>query len=173
LTLSANRIIVDVGIKITPVTNNEKEENIMTTSLMRIDPFAEFDALHKQFFGDNWMTPFQGVTMPTTDVYEKDGALVVEAHLANFEDKDIDVHVENGVLVIQAQKHEQDEDKSKKFVVRESSSSLYRRVVLPERADTDKIEAHLEDGVLKVSVPLTPLAEPKKITVSSGVKSKK
>jgi HSP20 family protein len=141
----------------------------MATSLVRFDPFSEFENLRKQFFGEDWLTPYKGVTLPTTDVYEKDNALVVEAHLPNFEDKDVDVHVEDGALVIQAQQHEREEDKDKRFVVRESSSSLYRRIMLPERAATDKIEAHLDDGVLKVTVPLTPLPQPKKITVSSKV----
>ncbi|HUB92885.1 MAG TPA: Hsp20/alpha crystallin family protein [Verrucomicrobiae bacterium] len=136
-------------------------------NLMRFDPFAELEDLRKQFFGEDWFTPFKGVTLPTTDVYEKDSKLVVEAHLPNFDDHDVDVHVENGALVIQAQRHEKDEDKDKKFVVRESASSLYRPILLPERADTDKIEAHLDDGVLKVMVPLQALPEPKKITVSS------
>jgi len=139
----------------------------MATSLVRFDPFAEFESLRKQFFGENWMTPFKGVTLPTTDVYEKENTLVVEAHLPNFDEKDVDVHVENGSLVIQAQQHEREEDKDKKFVVRESSNSVYRRITLPERAATDKIEAHLDDGVLKVTVPLTPLPEPQKITISS------
>ena len=139
----------------------------MANSLMRFDPFAELEDLRKQFFGEDWFTPFKGVTLPTTDVYEKDNRLVVEAHLPNFEDSDVDVHVENGTLVIQAQRHERDEDKDKKFVVRESSSSLYRRIMLPDRADTEKIEAHLDDGVLKVTVPLQTLPEPKKIAISS------
>lgn len=141
----------------------------MADSLMRFDPFMEFDNLRKQFFGEDWLTPFKGVTLPTTDVYtdERDNKLVVEAHLPNFEDKDVDVHVENGALVVQAQKHEREEDKDKKYVVRESSSSLYRRITLPERADTEHIEAHLNEGVLRVSVPLQALPEPKKIAITS------
>jgi HSP20 family protein len=144
----------------------------MTTSLMRFDPFAEFETLRKQFLGDDWMTPYKGVTLPTTDVYEKDNTLVVEAHLPNFDDNDVDVRVENGVLVIQAQRHEEEKDKTKKFVVRESSSSLYRRIMLPERADADKIEAHLDNGILKVNIPLAPLPEPKKIAIASHTKKK-
>ena len=139
-------------------------------NLVRFDPFAELEDLRKQFFGEDWFTPFKGVSLPTTDVYEKDKQLVVEAHLPNFEDKDVDVHVENGTLIIQAQRHEREEDKDKKFVVRESASSLYRRILLPERADADKIEAHLEDGVLKVTVPLQALPEPKKIAITSRTK---
>jgi HSP20 family protein len=95
---------------------------------------------------------------------------VVEAHLPNFEQKDVNIEVENGTLVISAERHEKEEDKGKQYVVRESSSSFYRRIALPKRADTDKIEAHLDDGVLKVSIPLAPLPEPKKITIASKKK---
>lgn len=138
--------------------------------LVRFDPFAELNALQRQFFGDDWATSLHGSGIPTTDVYTRDNQLVVEAHLPNFEQSDVDIQVDNGALVISAERHEKEEDKSKKYVVRESSSSFYRRISLPERADADKIEAHLDDGVLKVAVPLTPLPEPKKINVSSKKK---
>lgn len=140
------------------------------SNLVRWDPFAELSALQKQLFGDDWVSPMKGVNIPTTDVYMKDGNLVIEAHLPNFDQKDVTIEIENGALVISAERHEKEEDKAKKYVVRESSSSFYRRVALPKRADADKVGAHLEDGVLKVSVPLTPLPEPKKISISEKKK---
>lgn len=142
------------------------------SNLVRWDPFAELSALQKQFFGDDWMTSFKGVNIPTTDVYTKDNQLQIEAHLPNFEQDDVNIQVENNALVISAERHEKEEDKTKKYVVRESSSSFYRRIALPERADTDKIEAHLNDGILRVSVPLTPLPEPKKIAIAAPKKKK-
>jgi len=142
------------------------------SKLVRFDPFNELDALQRQFFGDDWITPIKGVNLPTTDVYTKDGnELVVESHLPNFDNEDIDVHVDDGALIIQAEKHEKEEDKKRKYVVRESSSSFYRRIQLPDRADADHINAHLDDGILRVTVPLTALPEPKKIAIES--KSKK
>ena len=140
------------------------------SNLVRWDPFAELSALQKQFFGDDWMSPFKGTNIPTTDVYTKDNQLVVEAHLPNFEQKDVNIQVENGALVISAEKHEKEEDKNKKYVVRESSSSFYRRISLPERAEADNINAHLDDGVLNVTIPLTPLPEPKRIAISAKKK---
>jgi HSP20 family protein len=139
---------------------------------MRWDPFAELSALQKQFFGDDWMTPLKSVNIPTTDVYTKDNQLRVEAHLPNFEQDDVNVQIEDNALVISAERHEKEADKDKKYVVRESSSSFYRRIALPERADTDKIEANLDDGILKVSIPLTPLPEPKKIAIAASNKKK-
>lgn len=138
--------------------------------LVRFDPFAELNALQRQFFGDDWFSGVRNMNVPTTDVYTKDNELVVEAHLPNFEKDDVNIQVENGALVISAERHEKEEDKDKKYVVRESASSFYRRISLPDRANSEKIDAHLDDGVLKVSVPLTPLPEPKKIAISSAKK---
>lgn len=142
------------------------------SNLVKWDPFAELSALQKQFFGDDWMTSFKGVNIPTTDVYTKDNKLQVEAHLPNFNQDDVNIQIENNALVISATRHEKEEDKDKKYVVRESSSSFYRRIALPERADTDNVEAHLDEGVLKVSVPMTPLPEPKKIAIAASNKKK-
>ena len=136
------------------------------SNLVRFDPFAEMRALQKQFFGDDLFTPFKTTGVPTTDVYTNgDKEMVVEAHLPNFEDKDVSVNVDDGALVIQAERHEKEEDKDKKYVVRESSSSFYRRISLPERANANDIKAHLDDGVLKVTVPFRELPAPKKIAI--------
>lgn len=140
------------------------------TNLVKWDPFAELSALQKQFFGDDLVSQFKGINIPTTDVYSKNNEMVVEAHLPNFEQKDVNIQIENNVLVISAERHEKEEDKSKKYFVRESSSSFYRHIQLPERADTEKINAHLDDGVLKIKVPLAPLPEPKKISITAKTK---
>jgi len=141
------------------------------SKLVRFDPFAQIDALQKQFLNDEWLTPMRAVHMPTTDVYtNEDKELVVEAQLPDFKDEDVHVSIDGDYLVIQAEKHEKEEDKGKKYVVRESSSSLYRRIYLPERANADAIKAKFDDGMLKVTVPFKELPEPKKITIESGTR---
>lgn len=143
------------------------------SKLVRFDPFAEIDALQKQFFDDDWLTPMRNVHMPTTDVYTNDNQeMVIEAQLPDFKNEDVQVSVDNNYLVIQAEKHEKEEDKKKKYVVRESSSSLYRRIFLPERANGDSIEAKFDDGVLKVTVPFKELPQPKKIAIETKAHKK-
>lgn len=138
------------------------------TQIVPFDPFAELQALQRSFLGDDWVTSAKQVRVPTTDVYtEGEKQLVVEAHLPNFVEDDIDVHVDGNALVIQAEKHEQEKDKTKKYVVRESSSSFYRRIQLPKISDFDKIDADIKDGVLKVVVPFKELPQPKKIAIKS------
>ena len=140
------------------------------SNLMRYDPFEEIRTLQKQFFGDDLLSPLRQ-HMATTDVYtEGDKQLVVEAHLPHFNQDDVNINIDRGFLTIQAEKHEKEEDKKRKYVVRESSSSFYRRIQLPEQADADHIEAHMENGVLKIQVPFKSLPEPKKISIKSKSK---
>ncbi len=135
------------------------------TNLIKFDPFAEIQALQKQFFSDDWFSPIKSLQMPTTDVYTKDDELHVEAHLPNFDRKDVDISIDKGNLVIRAERHEQEKDKDKKYIVRESSSSFYRRVRLPEAADENSIKAKMNDGVLSVSVKFKELPKPKQIAI--------
>ena len=92
---------------------------------------------------------------------------MVEAHLPNFEQKDVNIEVENSALVISAERLKKRKIKANNMLFVKTQSSFYRRIALPKRQTLTKSRAHLNDGVLKVSVPLTPLPEPKKIAISS------
>jgi len=138
----------------------------MARNLVRFDPFAELNALQKQLFSENWLSSGRR-SMPTTDIYTEDDAkLTVEAHLPGFQESDIDVDVDQGALVIQAERHEKEEDKGKKYVVRESSSSYYRRIALPDQADEDAVKATFSGGVLRVTVPYKAVPSPRKVQIS-------
>jgi len=140
----------------------------MARNLVRFDPFAGLDVIRREMFDDGLLRSLRG-KLPTTDVYTKDDKeLVVEAHLPNFGEEDITVDVDKGALVIQAERHERDEDKKKKYVIRESSSSFYRSIALPEQADESQIEAHFEGGVLKVTVPFKAVAAPTRIPIGGA-----
>jgi HSP20 family protein len=139
---------------------------VMAGSFSRFDPWAELSALQKQLFSEGI---FGQGRRPTTDIYtEDDSRLTVEAHLPGFADADIDIDVESGALVIRAEKHEKEEDKGKKYVVRESSSSYYRRIALPEQADEEAVQASFDDGVLRVTVPYKAVEAPRKIPITKG-----
>ena len=144
-------------------------------ALVRWDPFGELNSLHDQMnslfnqaFGSS-----AAQLLPVTDVYsEDDKQMVVEVHLPNFDEKEVNVDVQDGALIIAAQHTEKEEDKKKQYLVRESSASFYRRVALPKQADQDGIKAHFAKGVLKVTVPFKELPKPKKVSIESGEKKK-
>jgi HSP20 family protein len=138
-------------------------------NITRFDPFAEIQALQKQVFGDDWFTALpSSKQQPTTDVYTvDDNHMIIEAYLPHFSEDDVNINIENGMLEIQAEKSETLEDSDKKkYVVRESSSSFYRRIRLPDQADTAHIEARMDDGILKITVPFKKLPTPKRVTIS-------
>jgi HSP20 family protein len=139
---------------------------VMAGALSRFDPFAELSALQKQLFSEGLFGQGRR-SLPTTDIYtEDDSKLTVEAHLPGFSDSDIDIDVDAGALVIRAEKHEREEDKGKKYIVRESSATYYRRIALPDQADEDAVQASFNDGVLRVTVPYKAVEPPRKIQIT-------
>lgn len=119
-------------------------------------------------FGDNR-------TVPSVDVYnEGNKHLVVETHVPGFSEDEIAINLQNGVLEVRGQRSDKQEDKNDKrgYMLRESSSQFYRRVALPDYIDEDKVSAELDKGVLKITLPLTEKAAPKRIRVTSGKRKK-
>lgn len=107
--------------------------------------------------------------MPTIDVYrEEDGMTGIRMEVPGYDRDDIQMNVSGGVLEIRGERTEREEHKDKKrsYLVRESASSFARRIVLPEGANTEKISAELDKGVLKVMVPVEQ-AEAKKIEIAA------
>ena len=143
------------------------------SNLIKYDPFAELNALQRRFFGDDLFLHDATTNIPTTDVYEKNGNLVVEAHLPNYDRDDVDIQIDGDNLIISAERHEKEEDKDKKYIIRESSSNFYRTISLPERANKDEISADMVNGKLVVTIPVTPLPEVRKVAIGDGKKSDK
>jgi HSP20 family protein len=140
----------------------------MPRNLVRFDPFFGIDDLRKQL-DDGFFRSLRMKALPATDVWlEDDDKLMVAAHLPDFAEKDISVDIDKGALVIQAEKHEREEDKKRKYVLRESSASFYRSIALPEQADEGHVTARFRDGVLTVTVPLKQLPAPTKVAITSG-----
>ena len=145
--------------------------------ITRWDPFAGLTSMHSQLddlFNNFWSSaPALTQGNPALDVYtEDDKQLVAEVQAPGFDKDDVEVNVHNGMLEIKGEKHAKDEDKTGKrnYMVRESHASFYRSIALPKHADADSVEAHFDNGVLKVTVPFKELPKPKKVAIKSGKK---
>jgi HSP20 family protein len=146
-------------------------------ALVRWDPFSELNSLHDQvnsMFNQTIGNARPGGGMlPAVDVYDNDKQLTIEAHLPSFKESEISIEQHENELAIKAEHQGKEEDREKKYLVRESLSSYYRRFTLPKNSDVEGIEAHFEDGVLKLTVPYKELPQPRKITLSAKSKSDK
>lgn len=103
---------------------------------------------------------------PAVDIKEQTDAYVLHADLPGVDPKDIDVHMEDGVLTIKGQREwdnkEQREDYSRIERVR---GNFYRRFTLPDTADSENITANSKDGVLQVRIPKHEKVQPRRIAV--------
>lgn len=142
------------------------------SSNLGLSTFEEMDKLFDNLFRSAGL-PGGSFNLPSVDIYsEDDKHMVVEMPAPGFDDSDIEINIRDGVLEIKGQKTAKDEQKKggRNYIVRESSASFARRVVLPEGADADNISAELEKGLLKISVPVQ-RPEAKRVQIRPGKNS--
>ena len=148
----------------------------------RWDPFRElardFGTLHKEFdelfrrtFGAEPRGIGEELRMPLVNTYIKDNAMHIDAELPGVQAEDLDVSVEGRVLTIRAESSKKSEVKEEKYLMRESHKQSYlRRLDLPENINAEEIHAKFEDGVLHLTMPVTQIAEGRKIKIEGGKK---
>jgi HSP20 family protein len=106
---------------------------------------------------------------PAIDIEEHDDKFEVLAELPGVDMKDIDITVNNNMLTISGEKRESKDKKDDKYSYTERYYGSFRRdLTLPDHIDVDKIDAQVSGGILKISLPKTEKAAPKKISVKEG-----
>ncbi|MBK1692221.1 Hsp20/alpha crystallin family protein [Ectothiorhodospira mobilis] len=104
--------------------------------------------------------------MPAVDIREEKDAYVLHADVPGVDPKDIEVHMENGVLTIRGErKAESTEERENYKRVERVRGSFYRRFSLPDTADAERISARSANGVLEVHIPKQEKVQPRRITV--------
>lgn len=105
------------------------------------------------------------------NVGETDGEIHITADMPGVKEADIDVTLDGDVLRIAAEKKAETEKSEEKWHVVERSYGRYERALqVPAGIDPEAVKAGFKDGVLSVTLPKPPQAEPKarKISVSHG-----
>ena len=101
-----------------------------------------------------WPRQMGWAVNPAVDISEKDKEFEISAELPGLTEKDIEVKVSNGNLMIKGEKKEEKEEHEKDYHLSERRyGSFVRSFAVPEEVDVDKIEAAFEKGVLKVKLP--------------------
>jgi HSP20 family protein len=91
---------------------------------------------------------------PASDASGDETAYRITMELPGVDEKDIDVSVHDGVVTIKGEKSAAREETGETWFFSERQyGSFSRSFRLPADADGDKVEAHLKDGVLHVTVP--------------------
>lgn len=91
---------------------------------------------------------------------------VIEVDLPGVEKKDIDVQIEDNILVVKATRKMKKEVKKDDYYLMESNFGLISRsFVLPEGIDTSKVDAHYENGRLRIALEKEESRKAKNIAV--------
>lgn len=129
--------------------------------IVRRDPFRSL------FSFPRWMDDFDDMSAQRgLKVHETDKDIVVEAVVAGIPAGDVEVHIDDGVLTIKAEKSEE----SKKKGSYSASTYQYYYTCALSGGQWDKADAEVEDGVMVVRIPKTEAARPRKITVKAKAK---
>ncbi len=105
------------------------------------------------------------ITVPI-DIIDEDDKIRVVADLPGFNKEDIEIFIEDGDLVIRAQRKEEVEEKGRNYIRQERRfGEVYRRVTLPVEVDIEKIKARYNNGVLEIELPKTAAKERKVIKI--------
>ena len=121
----------------------------------------EFDRIAGRAFSrDTWV--------PALDVRESQDRFDVAVDLPGLEPDDVNVTFEDGMLSISGKREFSAEDRADTWHrIERSFGTFARSMRLPQTADTERIEATFDKGVLTVSVPKTEQAKPRTIEVRS------
>jgi HSP20 family protein len=135
-----------------------------------LEPFRkEMEGVLEKFFGEeagNGMLAAAKTWSPRVDVEETDKEIVVKADLPGVDPKAVEISVENGVLTVRGEKEETEERKKNYHRVERFTGSFYPAIPLPPGADAERVSATSANGVVTITVPKKPEAQPKKITVT-------
>lgn len=94
------------------------------------------------------------LTTPRVDIFERDGAYVIEADVPGVARQDLQVSLENGVLSIRGERRqEKREQRGRCHRLERFVGSFLRSFTLPTDSDGTAIRASCQDGQLSITVP--------------------
>ncbi|HZP27432.1 MAG TPA: Hsp20/alpha crystallin family protein [Acidimicrobiia bacterium] len=131
--------------------------------LLRYDPFRDFDRFTESVFSG----PNRRTWMPM-DAYRHGDRVELLFDLPGVAADAVEVGVERNVLTIKAGRSWLPAEGDEVLARERTHGSWTRQIMLGDGLDTDRLEAHYEDGVLHVTIPVAEQAKPRKVEITTG-----
>jgi len=133
-------------------------------SVMRFDPFRDFDRLSEQIAGQLRGAPR---SVPI-DVYRRGDQFHIHLDLPGVDPDAIELTVEQHVLTIKAERHVDHYQADEILVSERPQGTFTRQLMLAESLESDRLEADYDRGVLTITIPVAEQAKPRRVPVTSG-----
>ncbi|MBA3397641.1 MAG: Hsp20/alpha crystallin family protein [Deltaproteobacteria bacterium] len=103
---------------------------------------------------------------PAFEVKETNEAFVLKADVPGVAESDLDINVHNNVLSVSGSRQAEERKEGESYALYERQfGSFTRSFSLPDMADGERIDAHLANGVLTLTVGKKAEAKPRKIAL--------
>jgi HSP20 family protein len=147
-------------------------------NMVRYEPWSLLNQLHNEI--DQLFTPQRrrlgednanvatSDWAPAVDIKEEPERFVIHADIPGVDPKDIDVHMEDGILTIRGERQAENKEEREGYKrVERVRGSFYRRFSLPDTANAEAISAKCQHGVLELVIPKQEKVQPRRIQVDS------
>jgi HSP20 family protein len=136
-------------------------------SVLRYDPFRDFDRLAAQLVGGGSAAAGGARSFPM-DAYRRGDRFFVHLDLPGVDAGSIDLACEQNMLTIQAERRFETEQDDQLIVSERPQGTFSRQLLLSDALDAERIEAAYENGVLTLQIPVAEQAKPRRIEVTSS-----
>jgi len=150
-------------------------------NITRWNPFREMASMQQaldRMFDDTWRSWGSWAGMDETlmagnlslDVDEDDNRYTVTTALPGVAAENINVRLHNDMLTIEGEIPEKEVEKEgKRSLLKERYYGRFSRSIrLPQPVNRDQVEASFDNGVLTLTLPKSPEAQPKMIQVKAN-----
>jgi HSP20 family protein len=103
---------------------------------------------------------------PAINVYAGRDGIAVVAELPGVEKDDLEIHAHHDTLILGGTRRPASERRDAYHRQERRSGAFTRSIHLPYRIDPGRIEAHLENGILRLSLARPEEDKPRRITIS-------
>ena len=108
------------------------------------------------------------VFTPAVDIFETETEITLLADMPGVKADDLTIDLRDNTLTLAADVMPVDGANEEEILVEYETGRYYRQFTLGEIVNQERINAKLNDGVLRLSLPKVEKATPKKITVQTG-----
>ncbi len=108
------------------------------------------------------------VFTPDVDIFETDHEITLLADLPGVKAEDLTIDLRDNTLTLSGDNRPLGGAEGEDILVEYEMGMYYRQFTLSEVIDQNKIDANLEDGVLRLTLPKIEKAAPRKITIKGG-----
>lgn len=141
-------------------------------TIVRWNPIREMAAMQSaidRLFENTWrdVQPNLNGNFLAFDVHETDSAYTVVTPLPGMNSDHIHLSLHDGVLTVGGELPAPQVDENTRILMQERPYGKFSRSIsLPRPVDADNVQAHFENGILTLTLPIVPNAQPRTIAIN-------